>query len=128
MLKYIQKAWECFYGVGQQGAMVPEYIEWLHRCDSHEDAHDPTRYVKPDISGIALDDLFVDASTTEPMQHAVLRAFLRLLPKIAIYLFNCAGLLYSHRPRQNRLQINYVLLYGSTRPEGSFEYGRRLRR
>jgi hypothetical protein len=91
LAKYAQMALECFYGVGQPGAMVPEYIEWLHRCNSHETCHDPKQYVKPDISGIALDDLFVNASTMQEQQHAVLRAFLRLYPKFAMNLFSCAG-------------------------------------
>ena len=89
--KHVQMALECFYGVGQPGAMVPEYIEWLHRCNSHKTRHDPKRYVKPDISGIALDDLFINASTIQEQQHAVLRAFLRLYPKFAMNLFFAAG-------------------------------------
>jgi hypothetical protein len=91
LAKHTQMALECFYGVGQPRAMVPEYIEWLHRCYSHVTAHDPKRYVQPDISGIALDDLFINASTIQEQQHAVLRAFLRLFPKFAMNLFNCAG-------------------------------------
>ncbi len=93
LAKYAQMALESFYGVGQPGAMVPEYIEWLHRCNSHKTRHDPKRYVKPDISGIlvALDDLFINASTIQEQQHAVLRAFLRLYPKFAMNLFNAAG-------------------------------------
>jgi hypothetical protein len=94
MMGHIQKALECFYGVGQDGAMVPEYIEWHRRCNSHKSGYDlRVQYIKPDISGIALDDLFVDVSTTEQVQHAVLFAFLRVFPKFAMNLFVCAGLL-----------------------------------